>query len=94
MEIDVKICKHCLITGKVQGVFYRQTTQEKAKALGLTGWVRNLPNGSVECVICGDEDAVQSLCDWLWLGSDAANVTDVKVNEHDFEAYQDFSIRF
>lgn len=90
----MKICKHCLITGKVQGVFYRQTAQEKAKALGLTGWVRNLPNGSVECLICGDEDAVQSLCDWLWLGSDAASVTDVKVSEHDLEAYQDFTIRF
>ena len=82
------------MTGKVQGVFFRQTTQEKAKALGLTGWVRNLPNGTVECVICGDEDAVKSLCDWLWLGPDAANVTEVIITDHDLEAYQEFSIRF
>lgn len=90
----MKICKHCLITGKVQGVFYRQTTLEKAKALGVTGWVRNLPNGSVECVLCGDEDAVQSLCDWLWLGPESAKVTDVQINDHDLEAFQEFTIRF
>lgn len=90
----MKLCKRCLVTGKVQGVFFRQNTLEKATALGVTGWVRNLPNGTVECLLCGEEKAVQSLCDWLWLGPDSAKVTDVQVMDHDLEAFPEFTIRF
>ena len=90
----MQICKHCIVSGKVQGVFFRQTTLDKAKALGVKGWVRNLPNGTVEAVICGEEDVVQSLCNWLWKGPDAAQVTDIIFTDHDLESHTDFTIRF
>tara|TARA_R110002110_G_scaffold166602_2_gene367320 strand:- start:77485 stop:77757 length:273 start_codon:yes stop_codon:yes gene_type:complete len=90
----MQICKHCIVSGKVQGVFFRQTVQKRAKALGVTGWVRNLPNGTVETVICGEDDVVQTLCDWLWQGPDAAQVADIIIQEHDLEAHTDFTVRF
>lgn len=90
----MRICKHAVVTGKVQGVFYRQNTQNKAQSLGVTGWVRNLPNGTVECVLCGEEEDVNALCDWLWLGPDVAQVTDVKIKDHALEAFSEFSIRY
>lgn len=89
----MEICKHCIVSGKVQGVFFRQTTQEKAKALGLSGWVRNLPNGTVEAVICGEQTAVEQLTDWLWEGPTNANVTEVELSDHDLESHRDFTVR-
>lgn len=50
--------------GLVQGVFFRANTQERARSLGLTGWVRNLPDGSVEAVFEGEESAVKGAIDW------------------------------
>ena len=47
-------CRHFLVTGSVQGVFYRAATQETARRLGLGGWARNLADGNVELVACGD----------------------------------------
>jgi acylphosphatase len=73
----------CFVAGRVQGVWYRATTQRKARALGLDGWARNLSDGRVEVVAVGPEAAVAELCGWLWEGSPAANVQSVTV--HDFE---------
>lgn len=89
----MEICKHCIVSGKVQGVFFRQTTQEKAKALGLSGWVRNLPDGTVEALICGEQSAVEQLADWLWKGPTNANVTDVELRDHVLESHRDFTVR-
>ena len=55
---------HIFITGSVQGVFFRATTQEKARELGLTGWVRNLPDGRVEVLAEGDEEKLKDLLEW------------------------------
>lgn len=69
---------HAFVSGDVQGVFFRQSTRRKARTLGLDGWVRNLPDGRVEVWLQGDEDAVNEMVDWLWVGSPAANVTGVE----------------
>lgn len=89
----MKSCKHCVISGRVQGVFFRQGTYEKAKELGVSGWVRNLDGGEVECVLCGDLSAVEALCVWLKEGPPAAKVLEVKVTEIPLENFEDFSIR-
>jgi acylphosphatase len=56
------------VSGKVQGVFYRASTREQALALGLTGYARNLPDGAVEVLACGDARAIEALERWLWQG--------------------------
>jgi acylphosphatase len=70
---------HVLVSGKVQGVFYRDSTRQKAESLGLAGWVRNLRDGRVEAVFEGPEDAVKDAVAWCREGSPNARVTDVDV---------------
>jgi acylphosphatase len=63
----------------VQGVFFRASTRQRAKELGVTGHARNLADGRVEVVACGEPAAVLALCEWLWQGSPASQVTSVQV---------------
>lgn len=74
-------CVHCIVSGRVQGVFYRASTQEKALNLGLSGWVRNMPDGRVELVACGAEQRLKQLKDWLWHGPANAQVNEVECKE-------------
>ena len=67
------------IEGRVQGVFFRQSTQEKAQELGLTGWVRNQPDGSVAAVAEGPSKDIEKLIDWCRQGPPAADVKSVDV---------------
>lgn len=69
-----------VVRGLVQGVFFRASTEREAKRLGLTGWVRNLPDGSVELCVLGEEDAVATMIAWARRGPDAARVDDVEVH--------------
>ena len=90
----MKIAKRCFISGKVQGVFYRASTAERARALGLIGYAENLPDGRVEVLACGEEAKVRDLIDWLWKGPPAAKVTGVDVQEADAaHVPADFSTR-
>jgi acylphosphatase len=73
------LCKKCLVAGRVQGVFYRGTAQRRAQELAIRGYARNLPDGRVEVVACGEDAAVQSFVSWLWTGSSASKVTSVEV---------------
>lgn len=70
---------HLFISGRVQGVWYRQRTLEKATALGLDGWVRNLGDGRVEIQACGPQDDLLELLDWCWKGPTLARVRDIDV---------------
>ncbi|MDN6322735.1 MAG: acylphosphatase [Halomonas sp.] len=70
---------HALVTGKVQGVWYRRTTQEQALKHGITGYAKNLPDGRVEVLMCGHPDAVKRLSEWLWQGPEGARVTHVEL---------------
>jgi len=71
------ICRRCLVSGRVQGVFYRASTREQAHQLGITGHAINLPDGRVEVLACGPAEAVEALCRWLWQGPPAARVESV-----------------
>lgn len=73
-------CVRALVTGKVQGVWYRRATQEKALQHGITGYAKNLPDGRVEVLLCGHSDAVKLLSEWLWKGSERAQVTHVELD--------------
>ena len=73
------IVRRCWVAGRVQGVFYRASTARRAAELGITGYARNLPDGRVEVLACGESVAVHALCDWLWQGSPASHVTSVEV---------------
>ena len=71
----------CLVAGRVQGVYYRSATAERALALALDGWVKNLPDGRVEVVASGDAKSVAALTRWLWQGPPAARVDAVYLEE-------------
>jgi acylphosphatase len=82
------IARRCLVAGRVQGVFYRASTRAHANTLGVTGHARNLADGRVEVLACGDAAAVEALCRWLWQGSPASSVTAVEVEELEPAAIQ------
>lgn len=71
-----------VIRGRVQGVFFRASTREQAEALGLAGWVRNVADGSVECLADGTPDALETLQRWFEAGGPpAARVDSVDIAE-------------
>lgn len=91
------ICRRYLVTGRVQGVFYRASTQAKAADLGLLGWVRNCDDGSVELAARGDEQSLAELERWLWDGPKFADVAGVEVSTLDTgecNGFREFSIRY
>ena len=69
------------MAGRVQGVFYRGTAQRRAQELAIRGYARNLPDGRVEVVACGEDAAVETFVSWLWTGSSASKVTSVDVED-------------
>jgi acylphosphatase len=75
------VARRCLVAGRVQGVFYRACTRQRAVELGVTGHARNLADGRVEVLACGEPAAVQALCEWLWSGSPASQVASVGIEE-------------
>ncbi len=85
---------HVWISGRVQGVFFRAHTQEVACRLGLTGFVRNLPDGRVEAVFEGEEEAVRKAIEWCHKGPPRARVERVEVRwEEPKGEFPDFAIR-
>ena len=70
---------HLIISGKVQGVFYRASCQEAAQGLGLTGWVKNLPAGEVEVLAQGEKEKIEKLIEWCKKGPAGARVSSVEV---------------
>ena len=69
------------VEGLVQGVYFRDYAQKEARSLELSGWVRNRPDGTVEAVLEGEEDKVDTMIAWLHTGSPQAEVTEVQVTE-------------
>ncbi len=86
-------CAHVFVSGKVQGVFYRANTRDRAAELGLAGWVRNLDDGRVEAAFEGPEDAVEEMVEWCHEGSDRAKVNDVEVRWEEPAHIDSFEIR-
>ncbi len=72
------ICVRCVVSGRVQGVWFRETTRQKAARLGIVGSAVNRRDGTVEVIACGEEAAVEALQAWLWEGSPMSRVENVE----------------
>jgi len=83
---------HLRITGKVQGVFYRQSARDKAIELDIKGWIRNNPDGFVEAHIWGEEQPLQAFLDWCGRGPEHAHVTDIIIESSEAGAEDNFVI--
>ncbi len=81
------------VSGRVQGVFFRASTRDRARELGLSGWVRNLPDGRVEFVAEGEESTLQELLQFLRVGPPGARVNDLVVEWSDPSGETGFFIR-
>jgi acylphosphatase len=82
--------KHVIVHGQVQGVSFRAAAQDTARDLGLTGWVRNRDDGSVEMLVEGRDDAVERMVGWARQGPSAADVTDVDVTDTEPQGLSSF----
>ena len=90
-----KIRAHIFITGLVQGVFFRQITSQKAKNLGISGFVRNLPDGRVEAVFEGKKDRVEKMVEWMKEGPKYAKVDGREINWEEYKGeFNDFEIKY
>ncbi|MCW8926467.1 MAG: acylphosphatase [Xanthomonadales bacterium] len=87
-----KQCKRYLVSGKVQGVWYRASTQEQARRLGIDGYARNLSDGRVEVMASGPSDALDELGEWLWQGPKNARVSSVDCDERQWNGEEGFRI--
>ncbi len=76
-------CRRCVVSGRVQGVWFRAATQQQARRLGLTGSAVNLPDGRVTVLACGEPQALDALQAWLWEGPELARVTGVACEDVD-----------
>jgi acylphosphatase len=84
---------HVHVSGRVQGVYYRASTKEKATDLDVDGWVKNLQDGRVEAIFEGETDAIEAMIDWCHEGSDRAAVSDVAVEYEEPQGVRGFEIR-
>lgn len=82
-----------IVSGKVQGVYYRQSAKQKAQELGVTGLAKNLPDGSVLLIATGTTEQLNQFVDWCRKGPPAARVTDVKVQQEEAHPYDSFTIQ-
>ncbi len=90
-----KARRHLIVEGYVQGVFFRASTQDKARELQVSGWVRNRWDGTVEILVEGEESRVVQLATWCQEGPPGARVTDVRVEEEPYRGeFEGFTIRY
>jgi acylphosphatase len=87
------IARHVSVTGRVQGVFFRAWTRDQAAELGITGWVRNCPDGRVDLHIEGEEAAIERMIERLHRGSPSAKVEDVHLWNVELCDFDDFEVR-
>jgi acylphosphatase len=91
----LKARAHVVVSGRVQGVFFRSETQDEAVRHGLTGWVRNMPDGRVEAVFEGEKDRVDAIIEFCRRGPPGARVTGVQVTWGNYIGeFKSFSIRY
>ncbi len=91
----MKTRAHIVVSGKVQGVFFRQTTKHEADSLGVKGWVRNLPDARVEAVFEGEEDVVKMVVDFVKQGPARAKVSAVDLVWEEYTGeFRRFTIKY
>lgn len=89
----VEISVHVTISGRVQGVWFRDSTRRKADSLGINGWVKNSDNGDVEALFQGKPEKINEILDWCKKGPPLSRVDNVKVSEPSIdESFNDFQI--
>ena len=87
-----EICIHGYVSGRVQGVWFRASTQNKALSLNITGWVKNLPDGRVELMACGEQADIIRFQDWLRVGPPNAQVDDLLIESIDRQLFTGFDV--
>lgn len=86
---------HAIISGRVQGVFYRMETQSAAHRIGVKGWVRNLTDGTVEAIFEGEQAKVDAVLEWCRKGPPNSRVDEVEVDWQDFTGeFNDFRVTY
>lgn len=90
--MENRIRAHVHVSGRVQGVYFRSTTRERARSIGIDGWVQNLDDGRVEAVFEGTKDDVESIVEWCHEGSPTADVDEVQVTYEDPSGLSGFEI--
>ena len=95
LTMSEKIRVHIFVSGRVQGVFFRSNTAEKARELRLTGWVRNLEDGRLEAVFEGEEEKVKEIVKWAKRGPNLARVNSIEILWEDYKGeFNNFGIRY
>ncbi|HML05176.1 MAG TPA: acylphosphatase [Methanobacterium sp.] len=93
--INLNVKAHVIVSGRVQGVYFRGNTRREAQKQGVNGWVRNLPDGRVEAVFAGEKENVNKLIEIVKKGPSHANVTDLKIEWLEYKGeFKDFQIRY
>ncbi len=93
--MENKARAHVIISGRVQGVFFRMETKRAAANFGVFGWVKNQPDGTVEAVFEGDRDRVDAIVEWCREGPPHADVAEVTVNREDYTGeFKGFDINY
>lgn len=91
--MTARVGRHVRVTGLVQGVFFRQSAADRARELGVSGWVRNCPDGSVEAHLSGPVESVEAMTDWLRHGPPTARVERVEVEDAEPDGEGGFAVR-
>ncbi|MBS3114730.1 acylphosphatase [Candidatus Woesearchaeota archaeon] len=86
-------CFHLIVSGRVQGVFFRANVGNKANELGLKGYAKNLENGNVEVVAEGDEEKLKELIEFMRKGPGVAKIENIKITPKEPENFKNFDIR-
>ncbi len=87
-------CVRYFVSGHVQGVFFRSSVRSEALSLNLTGWARNLSDGRVEVLACGEQEQLDALSKWLWIGPPQAQVSGVLAVPAPTETGEGFKILY
>ena len=91
----MKSTVHVVISGRVQGVWFRANTKQKAEQLGVTGWVKNTADGKVEALFEGDKKHIQEMIDWCHQGPPSAQIDHVEITEQSASnGFDGFSIKY
>ena len=83
---------HLLISGKVQGVFFRETARKIAEQFNIKGWIKNTKDEKVEAVISGEKESIDDFVDWCRIGPERAKVKDIIISEHGQSLFEKFEV--
>jgi acylphosphatase len=92
--MKMKSRSHIFVSGKVQGVFFRENTREKAAEFGLNGFIRNLQNGKVEAIFEGEKEKIEKIIQWIKKGPETTQVENIEINWQNYKGeFKNFEIR-